>query len=75
MPPLVDVARPLYGEDRVVVTPDGKPLSADTLTEAASNHGTLVDSGTFSGLTSDEALRKMTAFAREKEFGEGKIDA
>jgi len=58
---------------RVVVTPDGKPLSSDQLTEAVSNYGRLVDSDEFSGLTSDEALKKMTAVAKERGIGEGTI--
>jgi leucyl-tRNA synthetase len=58
---------------RVVVTPDGTPSAGDVLAEAASNYGRLVDSGEFSGLTSDEALVKMTAVAKERGIGEGTI--
>ena len=58
---------------KVVVTPDGKPASADALSEAVSNYGQLVESGEFSGLTSDEALKKMTAAASQRGFGEGTV--
>ena len=57
----------------VVVTPDGKPASADALSEAFSNYGRLVESGEFSGLTSDEALKKMTAAAKARGIGEGTV--
>ena len=58
---------------KVVVTPDGKPASADALSEAVSNYGRLVESGEFSGLTSDEALKKMTAAAKSRGIGEGTV--
>jgi leucyl-tRNA synthetase len=58
---------------RVVVTPDGKPASSDVMTEAAAAYGTLVDSGQFSGLSSEDAQRRMTAWARERGIGEGTI--
>ncbi|HKE86592.1 MAG TPA: leucine--tRNA ligase [Vicinamibacterales bacterium] len=58
---------------RIVVTPDGKPAPAGVIDAPISNYGTLVDSGEFSGLSSTEALTKMTAFADAKGFGEGTI--
>jgi leucyl-tRNA synthetase len=58
---------------RVVVTPDGTPASADGVTEPVSDYGLLVDSGEFSGLTSEEALVKMTAVAKTRGVGEGTI--
>jgi leucyl-tRNA synthetase len=58
---------------RVVVTPDGKPAAADVMTEAVSNYGRLVGSGEFSGLSSDEALKKMTAVAKQRGIGEGTV--
>ena len=45
---------------RVVVTADGKPASSDGMTEAAPAYGTLVDSGEFSGLSSENAQKRMT---------------
>jgi leucyl-tRNA synthetase len=59
---------------QVVVTPEGSPVpSADTLTEAVSNYGKLVNSGEFSGLTSEDALKRMTAWAQERGIGEGTV--
>jgi leucyl-tRNA synthetase len=55
---------------RVVVTPDGRPLAADALTTAAEAYGILVDSGEFSGLSSEEAQKRMTAWARARGLGE-----
>ena len=59
---------------RIVVTPEGEPGgSADALTESASNYGRLVESGEFSGLTSEVALTKMTADAKQRGVGEGTV--
>jgi leucyl-tRNA synthetase len=58
---------------RIVVTPEGKPASLDVLTEAVSNYGRLVNSAEFSGLSSEDALKKMTAVATERGIGEGTV--
>ena len=58
---------------RVVVTPDGKPAASDAMTEAAPAYGTLVDSGEFSGLRSEDAQKRMIAWARERGIGEGTV--
>jgi leucyl-tRNA synthetase len=58
---------------RVVITPDGKPLPADTLSEAAEAYGTLVDSGEYSGLPSAEAQKRMVASARARGLGEATV--
>jgi leucyl-tRNA synthetase len=58
---------------RVVVTPDGAPAASDVLTAAASNYGRLVNSGEFSGLSSEEALKTMTAVAKERGIGEATV--
>jgi leucyl-tRNA synthetase len=57
---------------RVVITPDGKPLSADTL-EAAEAYGMLVDSGEYSGLPSAEAQKRMVEAARARGLGEATV--
>jgi leucyl-tRNA synthetase len=57
----------------VVVTPDGKPASADRMSEAAPAYGTLVGSGEYSGLTSEDAQRRMTAWATRQGIGEGTV--
>ena len=53
----------------VVVQPSGSTLSSDSLAEAHADYGTLVDSGTFSGLPSEEAIPAMAAYAEEQGFG------
>jgi leucyl-tRNA synthetase len=47
----------------VIVLPDGSSASED--------YGRLIQSGDYSGLTSEEALKQMTAFAEKQGFGEG----
>ncbi len=57
---------------RVVVQPlDGEPLVEEKLHEAFDEHGQgrLVNSGPYSGLSPEEAIAKMTAFAEQKGFG------
>jgi leucyl-tRNA synthetase len=56
---------------RVVVTPDGKPLSADGLHEAVEAYGTLVESGRFAGQLSADAQKAMIADAKARGIGEG----
>ena len=59
---------------RVVVTPDGQPRSDETMTEAADAYGTLVDSGEFSGLTSEEAQKRMIAATQPHGIAEPTIE-
>jgi leucyl-tRNA synthetase len=59
---------------KVVIQPlTGDPISSDKLTAASTEHGRLVDSGPYSGLTTDEALPKMAADAKAKGFGDAEI--
>jgi leucyl-tRNA synthetase len=61
---------------RVVIQPsEGQPLVEEKMTGAFDEHqnGKLVNSGPFNGLTPDEAIVKMTAFAEEKGFGRGEV--
>jgi leucyl-tRNA synthetase len=58
---------------RVVITPDGTPVSADALTEATEAYGTLVDSSEYSGLPSAEAQRHMVEAARARGIGEATV--
>ena len=58
---------------RVVVTPDGKRAAPGTMTEAAPAYGTLVDSGEFSGLASEDAQDRMIAWAHDRGLGEGTV--
>ena len=58
---------------RVVIQPDNvEPLDGATMTGPWEEHaGTLVNSGKFNGLSPDDAIAQMTAFAEKKEFGKG----
>ena len=54
----------------VVVQPnDGAPLTSDNLKEAFTEYGKSVNSGLYSGLTTEEALDRMSAEAEAKGFG------
>ncbi|MGB8540995.1 MAG: leucine--tRNA ligase [Candidatus Acidiferrales bacterium] len=54
----------------VVQPPSGALLRLDRMSEAYTEHGKLVDSGAYTGLTSDEAIKKMSADAKSKGFGD-----
>ena len=57
---------------KIVIQPlQGAPLRADRMNEAYTEHGRLADSGPYSGLTTDQAIEKMTADASAKKFGTG----
>ena len=59
---------------RVVIQPlEGETLVEDKMTAAFDEHvqGRLMNSGPFNGLTPEEAIAKMTAFAEQKGFGRG----
>ncbi|HTM05010.1 MAG TPA: leucine--tRNA ligase [Vicinamibacterales bacterium] len=58
---------------RVVVTEDGKPRSSDGMAEAADAYGLLVNSGEYSGLSSETAQPRMTAYANTQGFGAGTV--
>jgi leucyl-tRNA synthetase len=58
---------------QVVVTADGKPAAADTMSEAAPAYGTLVESGEYSGLPSETAQKAMIEAAIARGIGEGTV--
>src|SRR5438105_12286298 len=59
---------------RIVIVPeDGPAPNADKMPEAADAYGRTVDSGEFSNLPSEEAQRRMIAFAQERGIGEGTV--
>ncbi len=64
-----------YGIDRrVVVEPlHAGSLQVSKLKEAFTEYGRLVESGPYSGLTSEQALEKMTADAQSKGLGKPEI--
>jgi leucyl-tRNA synthetase len=56
----------------VIQPPTGEPLDAATMTAPHEEHeGKLVNSGQFNGLSPDDAIAKMTAFAEKEGFGRG----
>ena len=56
---------------KIVVQPaSGTPLRVDRMSEASTEYGTLVDSGRYTGMKSEDALAKMAADAKSKGFGE-----
>ena len=57
---------------RVVVQPlQGPPLDAEQMAEAFVEYGRLVDSGPYSGFSSEQAIAQMTADAQAKGIGQG----
>jgi leucyl-tRNA synthetase len=56
----------------IVIQPDsGAPLTPGNLKEASGDYGTLVNSGSYTGLRSADALVNMTASAEAEGFGRG----
>jgi leucyl-tRNA synthetase len=56
----------------VVVQPNGgATLATEALNAAFVEHGTLVNSGPYTGLSSDDAIEKMSADAEARSFGKG----
>ncbi len=53
----------------VVIQPSDAELRSETLEEASTDYGTLVESGEFTGLPSREAIATMTRHAEEQGFG------
>jgi leucyl-tRNA synthetase len=58
----------------VVVAPaGGAPAAVDTMTEAASNDGVLVQSGQYDGMSSEAAREALTREAETRRIGEGTV--
>ncbi len=57
---------------REVITPDGE--SQGTLKEAFTEYGKLISSGEFSGLSSQDAIEKMTAWVEGKNLGKKRVN-
>ena len=58
----------------IVVQPvQGPPLRPETLAAAFIEYGKLENSGPYSGLSSEQAIQKMTADAEARGFGRGEI--
>ena len=59
---------------KVVITPDGKSIDADTMTESFEAEGIMVNSGEFNGMGNREALAKIIDYMDEKGIGESKVN-
>jgi len=59
---------------KVVITPDGKNIDADTMTESFEAEGIMVNSGEFDGMGNREALAKIIDYMDEKGIGESKVN-
>ncbi|HUF48803.1 MAG TPA: leucine--tRNA ligase, partial [Vicinamibacterales bacterium] len=57
----------------IVVQPDGRMLTSETLDEAFDGDGSLAASGPYTGLRWDEANRQMTAAAEARGIGHGTV--
>jgi leucyl-tRNA synthetase len=57
----------------IVIHGNGTPSDAGAMTEAYSGPGSLVNSSEFSGLSVDDAIRRMTAAAEQRGIGEGTV--
>jgi leucyl-tRNA synthetase len=57
----------------VVQRVEGKELTPETLGAAFTEYGKSVNSGPYSGLSSEKAIEKMTADAEARGFGKGEI--
>ena len=59
---------------RVVVQPaEGAALQVDRMNEAYTDYGKLVESGPYTGLSSEQAIEKMSADAESKGIGKAEI--
>ncbi len=54
---------------RPVIAPADNPVLEDPLERATEEYGVLVNSGSFSGLSSEEAKERMSEHAQERGFG------
>ncbi|HWJ02589.1 MAG TPA: leucine--tRNA ligase, partial [Verrucomicrobiae bacterium] len=59
---------------RVVISPKEVELNPDTMTDAYTESGIMVNSGEFNGLDSDLAMDKIAAFMEDKGYGLRKVN-
>ncbi len=59
---------------KVVITPDGSDIDADTMTESFEAEGIMVNSGEFNGMGNRDALAKIIDYMDEKGIGESKVN-
>ena len=58
---------------RPVIHPRGATLVAEDMTEAYTDYGVMADSGSFSGLGSEEGRSRIAAFLEEQDWGKGTV--
>ncbi len=58
---------------RVVIQPPGEELHGDTMTEAYTGEGIMVNSGPFDGLPNTEGMKQVTAHLKERGAGDFKV--
>ncbi len=58
---------------KVVVQAEGAHLSAETMTEAGTNYGRLLDSGEFTGQEAPAVMSRMIADAEGRSVGQGEV--
>jgi len=59
---------------RVVIQPEGWELVAEEMTEAVTDPGVMVNSGPFTGLPSQEGIKKVAAYLEERGIGRKKVN-
>ena len=70
----LDFARQYHLPVRVVIQPKTGELDADTMVEAFTADGTMVDSGSFDGLVGQEARRTVCEFLEKEGLGKATIN-
>ena len=70
----LDFARQYHLPVRVVIQPKTGELDADTMVEAFTADGTMVDSGSFDGLVGQEARRTVCEFLEKEGIGKATIN-
>ena len=70
----LDFARQYHLPVRVVIQPKTGELDADTMVEAFTADGTMVDSGPFDGLVGQEARRTVCEFLEKEGIGKATIN-
>jgi leucyl-tRNA synthetase len=69
-----DFARKYGLPIRVVIQPGGDPLAGETLEAAYEGEGTMVDSGAFSGMASEEGKLAVCQFLEERGIGKRAVN-
>ncbi len=59
---------------RVVIQPAGEELHPDTMAEAYTGDGVMVNSGPFNGTPSREGIKAVTRYLEEKGLGHGRVN-